>query len=293
MRVRATLTCRTLMLALLAISRICYASEPGNQVPCISIIIDDIGYRYHDDQAAIGLPGPVAYAIMPQSPHAAEMSQLADELGKLVLLHLPMEASDDFDNQFLGPGALTVGMSKQQFLQTLTSDLKSVPDAVGVNNHMGSLLTRYPQQMEWVMEALKKHNKFYVDSMTSRRSVAGTVAEFLQVPTLKRDVFLDNEQNEAYIRNQFRKLVEIARRRGSAVAIGHPRPDTIRVLQHQLRLLDEYGVRLVSLEELLRERHEEAPSAAFANNDSDVDTEVGAPPVQSPLLTSAHGLDSH
>jgi len=232
------------------------ATAPGAELsasPVIAIIIDDVGYRHREDREALDLPGPVAYAILPHSPHAAEMSALAAGLGKEVLLHLPMEAAEPAQNRFLGPGGLLLDMGREEFLSTLSGDFGSVPDAIGVNNHMGSLLTKHTGRMEWLMEYLKANDKFYVDSMTSNLSVAGTVAVQSRVPSLSRDVFLDNEQDAGNIRARFHELIEAARRKGTALAIGHPHPETIAVLREELARLDTYGVALIGLRELLLE----------------------------------------
>jgi len=226
------------------------AQDPWSQ-PVIGIIIDDIGYRHVDDQRALELPGPVAYAVMPHAPFAEMMSELAVKNGKEVLVHMPMEPDRMRQNEFLGPGALTTGMGRDEFLRTVDFNLRSVPGAIGVNNHMGSLLTRSPKQMEWLMDSLKTRDKFYVDSMTSPLSVAGTMAELKDIPSLRRDVFLDNAQDAPDIQNQFDELIRVARRRGRAIAIGHPHPETIAVLQRRLRELDAYGVTLVSLQHML------------------------------------------
>ena len=188
---------------------------------------------------------------MPHSPHAGQMSSLANELGKDVLLHLPMQATSDDKNRFLGPGALTLQMTHSEFMEVLDSSLRSVPHASGVNNHMGSLLTRHPGHMTWLMESLKSRNKFYLDSVTSNQSVAGNVAREMAVPNLRRDVFLDNIQSDEEIEVQFNELINIAKRKGYAVAIGHPYPETMSVLSRKLLLLDSYGVTLVSPREML------------------------------------------
>ena len=221
-------------------------------IPEISIIIDDIGYRMTEDTRAIAIPGSLAYAIMPHSPHAHKMSRLAKLSGKLVLLHLPMEAIMKDKNRFLGPGALWLDMTREQFMQTLKINLNSLPDAVGVNNHEGSLLTRHTGHMEWLMDGLKKNRKFFIDSVTSGQSVASRVAMEKSVPCLRRDVFLDNHQDEAYITSQLAELIRVARNNGKAVGIGHPHPETIRVLTRELQKLDQYGVMLVSLTDLLK-----------------------------------------
>ena len=242
----------TLLIALfIALPTQLYAVD-NDRLPAISIIIDDIGYRIHDDLRAIAIPGPLAYAIMPLSPYAQKMSHLVTNKGKQVLLHLPMESVTQEKNRLLGPGALMLDMNKAQFMRTLNTDLKSLPLAIGVNNHMGSLLTSSHGRMEWLMESLKQNNKFYIDSMTSRLSVAGETASENRVPHMKRDVFLDNHLDRAYIMSQFLELIRVAKTRGRAVAIGHPHPETIRVLTGALQDLDKYGVRLVSLTDLMK-----------------------------------------
>jgi hypothetical protein len=228
------------------------AAEPF-AAPAIGIIIDDVGYRHREDRAALDLPGPIAYAILPHSPHAAEMSALAARRGKDILLHLPMEAIEPEQNRFLGPGGLMLDMGREEFMATLRGNLGSVPDAIGVNNHMGSLLTRHAGRMQWLMEVLRSNGKFYVDSVTDGLTVAGSVAAREQVPNLERDIFLDNHQDAHDIRVQFGLLIDTARRNGAALAIGHPHPETIAVLREKLAELDRYGVRLVGLRELLRD----------------------------------------
>lgn len=230
------------------------AADLGD-LPVISIIIDDIGYRHITDREAMALPGPVAYAIMPHSPHAVAMAKMANERGKDVILHLPMEAVMTEKNHLLGPGALMLDMSQRDFIETLDRDLQSFPNIIGVNNHMGSLLTRHAGRMAWLMDFLRSRNMFYVDSVTSRLSVAGLVARQERVPYLRRDVFLDNEQDRAYISRQFDELIKDARRKGFAVAIGHPHPETISVLADKLKSLDEYGVRLISLKKMVSEEN--------------------------------------
>lgn len=222
--------------------------------PLISIIIDDIGYRLHEDLRAIGLPGQVAYAVMPHSPHARKMSALANSLGKDVLVHMPMQATEEDKNEYLGPGALTLQMTREEFDRTLELGIRAIPHAIGVNNHMGSLLTRHPGHMAWLMESLKIHNKFYIDSVTSNQSVAANIARETRLPYLSRDVFLDNVQSDQAIQQQFDELIKIARRRGAAIAIGHPHPETLSVLSRNLQLLETTGVKLISPRLMLKRK---------------------------------------
>ena len=226
-------------------------SEPITQ-PSISIIIDDLGYKLKEDMYALSLPGPIAYAILPHAPYTKKMMSIASQNGKEILLHQPMQALEN--NELLGPGALTLNMTQKEFLQTLETNINAVSNIIGINNHMGSLLTRHPEHMQWLMSIVKKNNYIYVDSLTSANSVAGKIAEENDIPFLSRDIFLDNKKDLEYIDNKFFELVAIAKKQGSALAICHSHSNTIEMLSKFLKDIDKYGVKLIDLKSLIRKR---------------------------------------
>jgi hypothetical protein len=233
--------------------------------PTISILIDDLGYKFKEDIRALALPGPVAYAILPHGPHTEKISQLAYKKGKDILLHLPMQAEAMDKNEFLGPGALTLDMTREEFLKTLNINILAVPHLIGINNHMGSLLTQHPGHMQWLMDSMKNNGQFYVDSLTSDNSVAAKLAKENNVPYFTRDVFLDHEQGPKYVREQFKELIKIAKRNGSALGIGHPHASTIEVLADVLQNVEQYGVKLVSIKSLLHRQTKEKQYAQSTN----------------------------
>ncbi len=246
-----------LFLALLVTGRATGAT-PHFPPTYVSIVIDDLGNSGPAGVKAVRLPGPVACAILPYTPYAAELAGMARRRGKEVLLHLPMEPISGLDP---GPGALDTAMSQNILELTLAGDLASVPYASGVNNHMGSLLTSRAIPMDWLMDALhRRGGLFFLDSRTTAQTVAAHTAGIYHVPHLSRDVFLDDVATTGAIEQQFALLIRIARKRGYAVAIGHPRPATLKVLQALLPQLAFYRVRLVPLSMLLALRR---PATAY------------------------------
>lgn len=240
---------KKLILLLLPILSIPAVPADQSSKPVISIIIDDLGYRYQDDVRALELPGPVAYAILPHAPYTKKISELAATKNKDVLLHQPMQAIQK--NNLLGPGALTVNMTRDEFTKIVNINIRAVPNLIGINNHMGSLLTRYPEQMQWLMEIIKDNKKFYVDSLTSDASLAAEIAGKNNIPYLSRDVFLDNNHDGEYIHEQFNKLIDKAKQKGTALGIGHSHPKTIETLSRLLQDLEQYGVEIIDLKSLL------------------------------------------
>jgi hypothetical protein len=247
---------RTVLLAaLLACCAQAPAARDGEAPgPAIAIIIDDIGYRLREDRDVVALPGPLTLSILPHSPHGPDIAARAVAAGKHVMLHLPMEPERADLATALGPGALTRRMDRIDVMRTLNRNLRAVPGAIGVNNHMGSLLTQDARHMRWLMESLRVHDLFFVDSVTTERSVAFAAAGRAGVPALRRDVFLDDARDVATLREEFAELIRIAQRRGTGLAIGHPHPDTIALLRELLPQIGRDGVQLVSVPELLHLR---------------------------------------
>lgn len=215
---------------------------PASTRPSITLIIDDIGYNAALGERAIALPGDITYAVLPHTPNGKQLAELAHQRGKEIMLHAPMSNQANME---LGPGALTSELSKEEFTRTLSAAIDAVPYLQGVNNHMGSALTEQEIPMLWVMETLKQKGLYFVDSYTTAQSVAGRVAKENAIPTITRNVFLDNIQEHEAIDTEFKKLVAQARNKGLAVGIGHPYAATIDYLEVALPLLEQQGIDLV------------------------------------------------
>lgn len=220
----------------------------NNQSVRIAIIIDDIGNNLKLGQRAVDLPGALTLSVLPHTPVAKRLARAGHYAGKQIMLHAPMSNNHQ---KRLGPGALTETLEKALFIETLNNNIDNIPFAKGVNNHMGSYLTQQKQQMEWVMQTLKERNLFFIDSLTHSGSVAYKTAKEYQLPTAKRQVFLDNSTDPSDILNAFNRLLSIAKRKGSAIAIGHPYSETLDVLAQQLPTLAEHNIELVHASKLL------------------------------------------
>lgn len=236
----------------LLIAALCFASPvlADSLKPGIAIIIDDLGYEKAAGERAIRLPGPIAYAILPATPRATLLAETAHAMGKEVLLHVPLQAMNDHDHA--EPGSLLLKMSRKQFSSAFVSNIASVPHAIGVNSHRGSLLTRHPGHMTWLMEEIQQYeNLFFVDSYTTANSIALSVAMERGVPAVKRDVFLDPDTEPGTVEREFARLKRLARQQGYAVGIGHPYPTTLEYLEQALPDLQEDGFNLISISQLV------------------------------------------
>jgi len=218
----------------------------------ISIIIDDLGYRYENSHRVVHMPWDLTCSFLPLTPHAESLARQAHGLNKEIMLHLPMEA---VSGKTMGPGGLSVIMRRTEFEQTLKTSLAAIPHARGLNNHMGSLLTRNAKQMNWLMQKLAQQGRLYfVDSRTTVQSQAMAQAELNNVLATDRDVFLDHKLGKAAIQKQFQRLLAIAKLYGSALAIGHPHDITLDFLEQNLPKLAQHGVSLVPVSHLIQFR---------------------------------------
>ena len=213
----------------------------------IALIIDDVGNK-PDDAAVFTLPVEVAVSILPLTYLSERFSAQAAKQNREVMLHMPMES---LGGRQLGPGAITSDMPVETIRATLLKALETVPHAIGVNNHMGSKLTQLTTPMSATMGFLTDHQLFFVDSRTTRYSRAAKIAQRFGVPVTQRNVFLDHDIEEQAIDYQFQRLLRLARKYDYAVGIAHPYPETMAYLNKALAKLEEQGVKLIQVSEIV------------------------------------------
>lgn len=224
----------------------------ATQAPTIAIIIDDMGHSYDQGVELINLPFPLTLSFLPERPFTKRLIEMANFHQKEIMLHAPMQNSMGVS---LGFGGLRKSMNELTFKKTLTDSFEKINYMVGLNNHTGSTLTTDPQAMKWVMETVSQYPFYFVDSRTSSKSVAANIASEFNIPNLSRDIFLDHVQNREFIQTQFLKLIDLAKKYGTAVAIGHPHPETVKYLSWALSKLDEKGIAITTASGLWQIRH--------------------------------------
>ena len=202
----------------------------GQDKPRIAIVIDDIGPDYRAAKESVGLPQFISLSFLPYADHLPELAAAAKEAGHEIMVHMPMEP-DDVQNNNPGPGVLLTAHSSEEIKERLDKALSSFGGYVGVNNHMGSRFTANRAGMSIVLNELRRRNLFFLDSRTTAESTAAELAARLSLRFVGRDVFLDNEISSASVTKQLEQLERIAKRNGSAVAIGHPHKETFAAIK--------------------------------------------------------------
>lgn len=205
--------------------------------PALAIIIDDLGYSLTNGLAMAAIPAPLTLSVIPATPHAQRLAEEGLRRGKEIMVHLPMASRS---RPITDPLALSAGLSQRAFDLIADRALTAVPGATGVNNHMGSAMTGDRELMQRLMARVQAHNMFFIDSRTTTETVAAEVAAEMSVPHASRSVFLDNERSPESIEARLVDAVDMALERGSAIAIGHPYPETIAVLRDALPRLPHH-----------------------------------------------------
>jgi hypothetical protein len=221
--------------------------------PLVAIIMDDLGRSVYTANALISMPQHVTFSILPDEPQAFQVAELAHAAGREVMLHAPMEPQG---YPAVNPGreALFVEYSDAEIRRLFDQFLEKVPHVSGTNNHMGSRFTEDARALLPVMESVKEKGLFFIDSRTTGRSLVPDVAQRVGVPTMSRDVFLDNVAEVEAISREIRRLEGQARRKGMAIGICHPYPETLEALRRGLPELTERGVTVVPVSVLLEKQ---------------------------------------
>ena len=203
--------------------------------PKIAIVIDDVSSQAQKD-AILSMGYKITMAFFPPTSGHPDSARIAQNL-PFYMIHFPMQASPKFKS----PETNTLNITDSY--ETIENRVKQLrawyPNAVYTNNHTGSVFTENDEAMDKLFRALKKYNFIFVDSRTSGKSVAKKYAQKYNMPYIVRNIFIDNEENYQYIQNQLKQAIEIAKKQGYAIAIGHPHSVTLKVLRDSKHLLKD------------------------------------------------------
>jgi hypothetical protein len=216
----------------------------------VAVIIDDLGHNRQAAAPFIEMHYPVALSFLPGRPFSEELATKALQRGKTLLLHLPMEPMG-YPAKNPGPGAVLLSQSRGEIQLTIEEDLASLPGIVGVNNHMGSRATADERVMDAVLSLIQRKGLFFIDSRTTTKTVGLARAKELGIPSIERDVFLDNIVEPSAIDDKIEELLDLAWERGWALGIGHAHPMTAEALSRLADKARERGVTWISLESLI------------------------------------------
>ncbi len=224
--------------------------EEENFSPKAAFIIDDLGYETEVAKKMMELEYPIALSILPFLQYSEFTAEESKKNNKEIMLHLPMEPNNSDANP--GPGVIKSYMSEKEISQAVRKCILDFPYAIGVNNHMGSKITEDREIMKVVLEEIKGYNLFFIDSMTSKNSIAYEVAQEMGIKSAVRSVFLDNNNDMEYIKGQMLEVLETALRKGEVIAIGHSRINTFYVLKRMIPELIRAGIEIVPVSELVK-----------------------------------------
>ncbi|WP_205588690.1 divergent polysaccharide deacetylase family protein [Poseidonibacter antarcticus] len=206
-----------------------------NDKPKLIIILDDITTS-RQKKAILDIGYPVTMSFLPPQKGHIHSAKVAQDI-PVYMIHFPMQASPRFKSTEIT--TLNINDSYARIESIVKNLRKLYPNAIYTNNHTGSVFTQNDKAMDKLFKALKKYNFVFVDSRTSAKSVAKKYAKKYSMPYIVRNTFLDNKRDYVYIQNQLKKAIKIAKKRGYAIAIGHPHSMTIKVLKESKSLLKD------------------------------------------------------
>ena len=229
-----------------------FGDQKGNSFckSSIALIIDDIGFSFSRTRLFLDLKVPVTFSILPRLVHSRDLAYEIHGRGHEIMLHQPMEPlSSDIDP---GPGALYVGYGAMRIESIMEENIRNVPFAAGVNNHMGSRFTECRKEIKETLKVARKKDLFFVDSLTSSHSMGYKIAKCLHMPAACRNIFLDNVLDESKILVQLDKLKRHAQKHGRAIGIGHPFPETAVAIKRFLGNIKDSGISPVHVSKILK-----------------------------------------
>ncbi len=233
--------------------------------PMIAIVIDDMGVDVRRSRIAAALPGPLTLSYLTYAQGLELQTMVASNNGHELMLHVPMQPESDTVDP--GPEVLRTEDRAEEVLRRLRWGLSQFKGYVGINNHMGSRFTRDLDGMRVVLAEIKARGLLFLDSRTSGQSVATAAAHEFDVPFATRNVFLDHVDDEIEIYERLIETERLARKNGSAIAIGHPRDATLKIITEWLPTLESKGIVLAPISALVHHNWKPEPLSIASTPD--------------------------
>lgn len=218
------------------------AVPPAPRENRVAIIIDDMGTSLEALQQVLDLGQPVTISILPLSPYAEETARIAHENGLEVMLHLPGESLNHQEGNNSTAGLIRSGMKEEDVRSLVEESLSRVPYVEGVNNHMGSKITQEEPVMRPILDILKSHDLYFIDSRTTAETIAFDLARKMGLRTAYRNIFLDSSVGVDFSKKKITDLFRLSQKTGKAIGIGHPFPETLQALRENIQLLKKFKV---------------------------------------------------
>lgn len=215
----------------------------------IAIVIDDWGYNLNNLDILDDIKYPLTIAVLPNLTYSQTIAKELHKKGLEIILHLPMEPHEKFR---LEENTITTFMDASTIRDILSQDLANISYAKGVSNHMGSKATEDAKTMEVIFRELKKRHLYFLDSLVSSESICQDISYKMHLGFAKRDVFLDNQEEAEYIKEQLNKLKMKAFTQGQAIGIGHDKKITLEVLKEVMPTMEKEGYKFVFVSDLIK-----------------------------------------
>ena len=201
----------------------------------IVILIDDVSTKAQKDKI-LNIGYTVNMAFLPPTKIHKDSAIIAQNL-PFHMIHFPMQASSAFKGEEIDTLKIT---DSYETIEKRVKQLRAwYPNAIYTNNHTGSVFTENEEAVDKLFRALKKYNFIFVDSRTSAKSVIKKYAAKYNMPYIVRNTFIDNDRDYKSIQSQLKKAIELAKKQGYAIAIGHPHEITLKVLKESKHLLND------------------------------------------------------
>ncbi|MDP8233204.1 MAG: divergent polysaccharide deacetylase family protein [Candidatus Saelkia tenebricola] len=199
------------------------------------LVIDDWGYSQSVIPYLKEINIPLNISILPGLRYSKTINKIAHDYSHEVLLHLPMQPQKSRKmEKYLEKFTIRDTMSDKEVEKILTNFLLNLSNIKGVNNHMGSLLSKNEEKMSLILKILNEKGFYYLDSKVISDSVAKDCAEKIGIVCFERDVFLDNKLDSDYIKTRIREAIALSQKQGYAIAIGHTKHITLKTIKEMI-----------------------------------------------------------
>ncbi|AHH10964.1 divergent polysaccharide deacetylase family protein [Borrelia coriaceae] len=209
----------------------------NNSKPKFYLIIDDVGYDEFMLDEFIKIDLNINFSIIPFLPKSMDFYNKLASKNKIIMIHFPMQSKYKTSIEKFN---ININDNVFSIRTKIEKTFKTYPNAKIMNNHMGSLITANENIMQIILIKLKEENRYFFDSLTTKESISEQTGKKFGIIVEKRDIFLDNKDNEKAVAKALEQAKQVARTKGIVKVIGHIwSKNTLKILKKESENLNK------------------------------------------------------
>ncbi len=218
----------------------------------IAFLIED--FDFEADQTTMDFlkfPEPLTFSLIPFDKKSDLTAKAADEYNKEIIIHLPFE-SHIKDKKRAISQTIMIHHPEEKIRESINKTMKAVPNFAGFSYLLPSFTLEDSRVMGIVLNEIKKHHGYFIYKQNGKNVVVPRIAKKIDIPYREITIVIKTSSDVSAIEDKLKHYAVVAQKRSKVLISVEACKGFITALNNVLPLLQQNGIRLVYVSEIVK-----------------------------------------